>query len=102
MIWLLSDGTKVHLGGKVEGSTSLADKFREDAKRAKAGYPRAVCSLPSPGTERLDLTNAWHLDCWVRDEADRARALVIDAPEVKAPAEWDEPADSELGADPVH
>lgn len=102
MNWSLSDGSVVSLGGKVEGTSALADKLRLDAKQARAGYPRAVLSLPPPGSERLRLDDAWHVDCWVRDEAMRFNVYVTDAPEVQANPEWDEPADPDLGPNPIH
>lgn len=91
--WHISDGTKVSLGGNVEGKTAFADGLRRDVKDVEAGHPRSVQSLPPPGTERLNLDDAWHVDCWVRDEATRNGLITITGPEVVAPDEWNEPAD---------
>lgn len=103
MKWTLSDGTVVYLGGKVEGTSALAKKLRRDAKNAKAGEPRMVMTLPTPGSERLKLDDAWHINCWVRDEAAVFHVTVVSAPlDIEAPAEWDEPADPDLGPNPVH
>ena len=100
MIWNLSDGTVVHLGGKVEGDTALARELQHDSKLAKAGTPPYVMTLPPPGHEALRLDDAWHVHCWVNAAARRHGALVTGAPNVQAPAEWDDSLPD--GPDAIH
>lgn len=100
MIWTLSDGTTVYLGGKVEGDTVCARQLRHDSQLAKAGTPPCVMTLPPPGHELLRLDDAWHVHCWVNDTARRYGLLVTGAAEVKVPAEWDDSLPD--GEDAIH
>lgn len=82
--WELSDGTVVHLGGKVEGGSPLAAKLRTAANDAKAGAPDLLCIGPQPGyRELLDLDNAQLVNVWVRQQAARAGVFVRRAHEVE-------------------
>ncbi len=88
MRWLLSDGTSIHLGGKVEGSTSFARELRDELTRAVAGEEVLVQVWPIgfPG-HRLDVNDPALLDRYIRDEAGRPcnkwmMVEVLEAPEV--------------------
>jgi hypothetical protein len=99
LIWNLSDGTTVHLGGKVEGDTACARELRHGSELAKAGTPPYVMTLPPPGHEALRLDDAWHVHCWVNAAA-RVHGLLVNGPEVTAPAEWDDSLPD--GEDAIH
>jgi hypothetical protein len=82
---ILSNGTVVHLGGNIGGTSALSEKLRHDAPAARESQPCMVISPPAPGSERLRLGDPWHMRCWVRDETDRAGVGVLEEPEVRAP-----------------
>ena len=86
--WKLTDGTVVHLGGKVEGDSSLAALLRTAASRVTKGAPDLISVGPQPGSwERLDLSDAQLVNIWVRTAADKARVGIVSAPDVEPLAE---------------
>jgi hypothetical protein len=67
MEWLCSDGTVVRLHGRVEGSSALATKLREQLQLLPFGRAADVQFAPPPGGEvRLDPANPYHVDVWLR------------------------------------
>lgn len=82
MIWELSDGTRVHLGGRVEGESFLAKFLRRDMSKGPKGplvYPDA---MPSPGVT-LDVNDPWHVNSLVTDVARCRGVAVVSAPHVE-------------------
>jgi hypothetical protein len=64
--WVFSDGTKVWLGGKVEGDSDLAEEIRigvalvRSGRRVNSGYG------PDCGEALLDLGVDYIMDHWLR------------------------------------
>lgn len=81
MKWELSDGTEVHLGGRVRGSSPLAALLREDVALIKSGFGVTVQveAMPSP-PRRVDLDDAQLVNEWVRWRVRRFRVAVTSAP----------------------
>jgi hypothetical protein len=79
--WVFSDGTKVWLGGKVEGDSDLAEEVRIVVKltrtrgRVNSGYG------PPCGEELLDPDVDYLMDFWLRSLS----AIVVSAPHVVYP-----------------
>lgn len=83
MTWTFSDGTVVHLGGKVEGESILAKFVRRAFDECRAGRGPMVDDGPAPGPMvRLDVNNAHHLAVWLENTANCLRVGVVSAPEV--------------------
>lgn len=81
--WELSDGTKVHLGGKVEGESTLALLLRQESEDARDGRPPSVFLEPMPcAPTPMDMDNAQHVNQWVRNTARCLRVAVLSAPDV--------------------
>jgi hypothetical protein len=77
MIWTVSDGTTVELGGNVEGATVLAQQLRQEL--ARPGLQVTIWPLPD-GKVDLDPNNPALLDAWLREEIawrNRARGLPL-------------------------
>jgi hypothetical protein len=82
--WELSDGTKVHLGGKVEGVSLLAEFLRRGAAEAEEGHGPRIYDEPLPSESvPVDMSNARHVDIWVNDAAHCMGAIVVSAPAVE-------------------
>jgi hypothetical protein len=63
--WLFSDGTRVQLGGRVEGDGALARKLRSELELLPFGRARPVSVRPQPGGgEELDTHNPYHVHAW--------------------------------------
>lgn len=68
MEWLFSDGTRVQLGGNVEGAGALARKLRDQLELLPYGRACGVAVEPEPaGKVQLDPGNPYHVDAWVRE-----------------------------------
>jgi hypothetical protein len=68
MKWTISDGTVVHLGGKVEGDGGVALRLRTDLELMQAGRAVYVSVAPEPGgSESLNVNNPVHVNAWVAD-----------------------------------
>ena len=63
--WKISDGTVVYLGGKVVGSSSFAERLRQDLRD---GVLVGFDPLPSDRGIELDVNDLLHVDTWVRRE----------------------------------
>lgn len=83
--WILSDGTKVYLGGGVEGDSSLAEWVHAELQQAKT---EAVNSHfgPSPHEEALEVSVPYLLDAFLRFNWD-----VVSAPEFETPKGYPRP-----------
>jgi hypothetical protein len=68
MKWTLSDGTVVHLGGLIEGDSSVAERFRN------------AVTLIALGLEPFDLDDSARMHSWVYACADLAGVEVVDSP----------------------
>jgi hypothetical protein len=84
MRWELSDGTEVHLGGRVRGTSELAKAIRADVLAARGGHlvPVQVEAPPSK-PRRLDLDDAQLVHEWLLAACVRADATVSSAPELE-------------------
>ena len=78
--WILSDGTKVYLGGKVEGDSFTAKRVRDELSAAKR-EPVNSCYGPPPHCPRLDVDAPHLLDAFLR-----VLARVKSAPEFEKPS----------------
>jgi hypothetical protein len=83
MRWEFSDGTVVHLGGKVEGDSLFAQLTRETFEDCGKDYGPTVDDGPIPGpTVPMDPNNAHHVDVWLRNTARCLRVGIVSAPDV--------------------
>lgn len=98
MKWTFSDGTVLHIGGKVDGESPLAMKLKQQADEASLGRPHAVQALPPPGLQLLNVDDPWHVHVWAHEEALRAGIAISDAPTAQAPSEWNEPESADENA----
>lgn len=73
MLWVFSDGTRLRIGGVVEGAGPFADLIRvllSAEKQTRRVYVQGPASVP------LDPNNPWLLDLWARNLA-RSRGLRV-------------------------
>ena len=77
--WNLSDGTKVYLGGKVEGDSGVAEWVRKELGRA---ITEPVCSWygAAPHYKRLDVGVPHLLDAFLRFTWEVSSAPDFDRP----------------------
>jgi hypothetical protein len=68
MKWKLSDGTVVHLGGLIEGESSVAERLRN------------AVALIALGLEPFDLDDSAQMHAWVHECAQRAGMKVVESP----------------------
>lgn len=86
MIWRLSDGTTVTLGGEVVGLSDTAMLLRDGIAGVLGGLPLTVSVHPSPGGDvQLDPDDPVTLDVFVRNAARTHGVDVVEAPEVEVP-----------------
>lgn len=78
--WILDDGTKVYLGGNVEGDTELARWVRVELRVAKTEMVNSHFG-PSPHEEVLDVSVPHLLDAFLR-----FTWTVVSAPGFETPA----------------
>ena len=85
MKWQLSDGTVVHLGGKVEGESLFARLARDAFERARGGDGPLHDEGPVPGKlVPLDVNDAHHIDVWLSSKAACLGVSVVTSPDVPA------------------
>lgn len=105
MKWEFSDGTVVHLGGKVQGDSDLAKAIRLDVSRMKAGFPVLVQVDVCPSEQRrLELDDAPLFDAWLNQHSVQTDVAITSAPEVD-PIErvgWPVEDEDDLPAGTVH
>jgi hypothetical protein len=92
--WRFSDGTVVRLGGVVEGVSAFAQRLRDDLERLAEDFrPPEVAVGPMPAPlEKLDPQNAYHVNAWVMESADRHIITPVSVPTLPPlPAESSEP-----------
>jgi hypothetical protein len=80
--WILDDGTKVYLGGNVEGDSARADTARSIIRRVQAGERETSGFGAVPHEAKLDLDQPHLVDSWLRMEF----GDVVSAPEFETPA----------------
>jgi len=86
MAWQLSDGTKVHKGGRVIGTSDLADALRLDIAAVKRGWSVASPIGPMPsGSSDLDLDSELSVDAWLRAHASLYGVEIESGPSVTYP-----------------
>lgn len=94
MTWEFADGTSVELGGKVTGTSLLAELLRQDVEDARNGGPRWVSVRPEPGgSEPLDVDDAQLVDAWCRWAAQWLDIPLTASPEVEPIEDDREPND---------
>lgn len=84
--WILSDGTKVYLGGNVSGDSLLAECVRDKMAAAKAGEVSSGFGA-QPHIDALDVTVPHLLDQYLRHRYD-----VTSGPDVEYQKEESRPA----------
>ncbi len=100
--WLLSDGTTVRLGGRVEGDGPAAGKLRYDLETLREGLPVSVPMYARVnGRVWLDVNDAAIVHCWIRDRVRFAKATIVSAPELPH-SEADDAHDSQRPSAPPH
>jgi len=80
--WCFKDGTRVWLGGEVEGDSELAEFFRAQFERVRGGEELCSGFGASPEEERLQLEVPHLLDAWLRLHMGD---WLVAAPEVEYP-----------------
>lgn len=80
--WVLSDGTKVSLGGKVEGSSFTAQRLR-GLMSALGTDPVYVNAGDAPFSVKLDPELPHLLDSFLRESATVVSAPAFDRPAAK-------------------
>ncbi len=90
--WLLSDGTKVRLGGRVEGDGPAAVKLRYDLDTLREGDEVAVPMFGWRGCAKLDLNDIEIVHYWIMNKIRFAKATIVSAPEL--PASTPEPGET--------
>ena len=95
MTWVLDDGTKVDVGGRVRGDTVLANMLRHDVDGHKRGRKIWVYAgaIPGPMAE-VDLHDPSLVHEWIIQRAVRFDVTVESGPDVKPierPARGDYP-----------
>jgi hypothetical protein len=82
--WVFSDGTTVHLGGKVQGTSALAQAIRMDVSWSKGGDRVPVRVHPNPAPpDTLDLDDPQLVDAWLTNWSVRTDVSITSAPEVE-------------------
>lgn len=79
--WVFEDGTRVWLGGRVEGDSGLAKSIRVSFRLLTEGTPIGSGWGRYPSQDILDVRVPHLLDCWLRDK----RRVIVSAPEVEYP-----------------
>lgn len=85
--WTLNDETVIRQGGKVEGHSPFAEHIRGrlDAVRKGVGAEWVSIAPPPGGLAKLDPSDDWHLDCWLRGIAFRFGVELVDPPDIQMP-----------------
>lgn len=103
MKWELSDGTEVSLGGRVRGTSAVAEALRADVLKAKGGFlvPVQVEMAPCK-PRRLDLEDAQLVNEWLNAHAVRAGVTVTSAPELEPIERFNPPEPDGAPKQPIH
>lgn len=85
--WELEDGTKIYLGGKVEGDSFEAKRIRGDFADVRRGVNVSSGWGPLPSHEPLNLNTPHLVDCYLREEYQVQSGPQVEYPKLKPPAE---------------
>src|SRR3972149_5692866 len=84
-MWRFSDGTMIELGGKVTGSSDVAEKVRHGFGLTQIEPTRFPLG-PQPDSQGvLLLDSAAAIDAWLRYKAPIWGVTVVEAPEIAHP-----------------
>jgi hypothetical protein len=86
-LWELEDGTKVYLGGKVEGDSFEARRLRSEFAEVRRGVNVGSGWGPLPSDEPLNLDTPHLLDSYLRDGYQLKSWPTVIYPKLTPPAE---------------